>query len=197
MSRILYFCGQQNRTILSKLNSIAPTTIFKSRLLYKPIETGCRFFKTSPPVRNTIKTSSLDIDPTALTKDVIIYKYENPNYFKYMNLFGLLQFLMLSYCGLFTLGLRDRPVNKAAVDYAHLPWYGKYNLGDKYFRQGISVIVFGIGKQYIDRSPILSDTCHYYSIIIIYFRLRSVGYDLDIYVTLCSLFSPTKRRWGS
>lgn len=148
MNRILFICGQHNRTVLSKFNSISPATILKPSLWYKPIETGCRFLKTSAPGRTSINKSSLDIDPTALTKDVIIYKYENPKYFKYMNIFAIVQFMMLSYCSQFTLvGLRNRPVDKEAEGYKQLPWYAKYNLGDDRFRQGVSLILFGIGKK--------------------------------------------------
>lgn len=84
---------------------------------------------------------------TNLAKDVIIYKYENPKFFKYMSIFAYSQFLFWSYLSHFAYTeLRDVPV--ANVD-EHTSWWQKMNLGESKNRTALTFLCFTVGKFYI------------------------------------------------
>lgn len=189
MNKILHLCGQ-NRAILGILNSAKPTVNSKLAFWYKPIEISYRYY--SQQLR--VARAPLNINPAAVVKDVIVYKYENPKYFKYMNLFALVQFAMFSAYSQFTMAeLRDTPVNKSEQAES-LPWYSKFNLGNPTFRYGLSIGCFVIGNnflvaclQLLTIQPMIfyhcsARFCHYHS-------------DLDIHIALRSLFD-LEERWG-
>lgn len=144
MNRLAYLCGQ-NRTILNKLSG--HSSIWKSTICYKPIDTVCRYIQTTPRTQLATR-SSLNFDATSLTKDVMVFKYENPTYFKVMNIFALVQFAFFTYCGQFALSsLRNAPVDKEQEDYGDLAWYQKINLGSSISRNGTAFICFLVGKE--------------------------------------------------
>lgn len=84
---------------------------------------------------------------TNLSKDVILFKYENPRFYKFLNIFGISQFCFWNYLAHFSYTtLRDAPVDQAVKEDANTPWFGKINLGENKFRNGITVFCFLIGK---------------------------------------------------
>lgn len=84
--------------------------------------------------------TSADIN-TNIIKDVILFKYENPRFFKILNLFAIAQFGFWSYLSLTALEtLRDAPVQKNADK-----WWEKYNLGENKYRYTITASCFLIG----------------------------------------------------
>lgn len=88
-----------------------------------------------------VSTSSTD-----LVKDVLIYKYENPKYFKYLNIFACSQFVFWSYMAHFSYSeLRDVPVDQATLDDAATSWWRKLNLGEEKYRKGMTVFCLGVG----------------------------------------------------
>lgn len=89
----------------------------------------------------------INIDVTNLTKDVIIFKHNNPRYFKLMNIFGIVQFFFWIICAEFQLSnLRDIPVNKESPEFKDLPAYLKVNWGENKFKFGIATASFLFGK---------------------------------------------------
>uniref|UniRef100_A0A1A9VY05 Transmembrane protein 223 n=1 Tax=Glossina austeni TaxID=7395 RepID=A0A1A9VY05_GLOAU len=81
---------------------------------------------------------------TNVSKDVILYKYENPRFYKILNLFGISQFIFWTYLSHFAFtSLKDAPVEKK--DYVDLAWYERINLGENKYRNGISIMCFVIG----------------------------------------------------
>lgn len=94
--------------------------------------------------RSTFCTRAYDVN-TQITKDVILYKYENPNFFKIINIFGFSQFLFWTYLSHFAFTtLRDAPVEQQ--EGKELAWYEKLNLGENKYRNGITIVSFLIGK---------------------------------------------------
>ncbi|XP_052860104.1 transmembrane protein 223 [Anopheles cruzii] len=81
---------------------------------------------------------------TKVPKDIMLFKYENPRFFKMLNIFAVSQFLFWGYlCHFSYTTLRDAPVKKEeAVD---LPWYQKINLGENKYRNSIAIMCFCIG----------------------------------------------------
>lgn len=143
MNKLLLLCGQ-GRTLFSKLPAIKPATIISPSIAYKPIQICSRYLQTITPV--TKSKAPLNIDTTKLVKDVIVYKYENPSYFKYLNIFAVGQFIVLSYFAQNTLAnLRNTPVDEQKEGYEKLVWYEKLNLGKDSVRMIISAACFLIG----------------------------------------------------
>lgn len=122
MSNLLRFCGPLTlRTITAKASQL---------------------FKTSPFKR----FQSYDVN-TNVTKDVILFKYENPRFFKLMNIFGISQFCFWNYLAHFSYTtLRDAPVDQSIAEDKNSAWFEKINLGDNKFRNSISVFCFLIGR---------------------------------------------------
>lgn len=87
--------------------------------------------------------SKLGIDVnTNVTKDVILYKYDNERTFKLMNIFALCQFGFWTYLSNFAYtSLRDAPVDKVE----NPAWWQKVNLGENKFRNTISILSFVVG----------------------------------------------------
>lgn len=83
---------------------------------------------------------------TNVVKDVILFKHDNPRYYKMMNIFALTQFIFWSYLSILSFTtLRDAPVEKPA-DGKTQPWYERINLGENKYRNGITITTFLIGK---------------------------------------------------
>lgn len=82
---------------------------------------------------------------TNVVKDVILFKYENPKFFKYMNIFGISQLLFWTYLAHFAFTtLKDAPVNTSSN--TEPAWYEKINLGENKYRNTITILSFLIGK---------------------------------------------------
>lgn len=83
---------------------------------------------------------------TNVAKDVILYKYENPKYYMYMNIFAVVQYMFWTYLGLFALqNLRDAPVDRSKIT-DETPWYRKINLGENKYRNTLGAVSIIIGK---------------------------------------------------
>lgn len=101
--------------------------------------------------QSTLKTAGLllnrpfDVN-TNIVKDVILFKHENPRYYKTMNIFAISQFIFWSYLSVLSFTtLRDAPVEPPA-DGKTQPWYERINLGENKYRNGITITTFLIGK---------------------------------------------------
>jgi hypothetical protein len=82
----------------------------------------------------------------SLAKDVIVYKYENPRFFKIMNFFSVSQFLFWGYLGHWSFtSMKDAPVDEDKED-EEIPWYRKINLGENKYRNTLATLCFVIGK---------------------------------------------------
>lgn len=80
---------------------------------------------------------------TNVAKDVILFKYDNPKFFKMLNIFALCQFGFWSYLSVFSFQtLRDAPVSKEA----DASWFRKINLGENKYKNTIAVCAFVVGE---------------------------------------------------
>lgn len=102
--------------------------------------------------------SSLDAE-TRVTKDVLLFKYENSRFFHILNTFAVSQFIFWSYLShLSFTTLRD--VNKEEAEKqllqqmnigdgkqepSGLVWWRRINLGENKYRYGITVLCFSVG----------------------------------------------------
>lgn len=114
---------------------------------FKPLKT--RFFYNST---KKLAQHPIDIN-TNVIKDVILFKYENPRFYKILNIFAICQFGFWSYLS-FTafVTLRDAPVSKAE----DAAWWRKINLGENKYRNviGLSAFIIGTVKLYVKNSQI-------------------------------------------
>lgn len=94
--------------------------------------------------RLNLGTRSYDVN-TNVTKDIVLYKYENPRFFKILNIFGICQFMFWTYLSHFAFTtLRDAPVEQKEDE--DLRWFELINLGENKYRNGITAISFLIGN---------------------------------------------------
>lgn len=183
MNRVFGLCGK-NVTFSNIFKSLGPTIATKPAILYKPIEASCRLF--SQRLRTT--RAPLNIDGAQITKDVIIYKYENPKYFKFMNVFALAQFAMFStYSQFSALSLRSTPAPETNESQ---PWYMKFNMGDASFKYGLSIVCFVLGMESL-LLPKMSASNHFSIISRICYSI----YHLDIYIAIRSSVDIAERRF--
>ncbi|EAA09462.5 AGAP005148-PB [Anopheles gambiae str. PEST] len=74
----------------------------------------------------------------------MLFKYENPRFFKVLNIFAVSQFLFWGYlCHFSYTTLKDAPVQEDGKE--DLPWYKRVNLGENKYRNGIAIMCFFIG----------------------------------------------------
>lgn len=112
------------------------------------------------PIKNTISkiklnakyssqsvvTKTIHDVNTNVTKDVILFKYENPKFFMYMNIFAVVQYMFWTYLGVFSLqNLRDAPVDESKIT-EDTPWFRKINLGQNKYRNTLGALAIVIGK---------------------------------------------------
>lgn len=118
-----------------------------SKIVYKPILHQFSTNVLKQFYRANASYAPINIDAANLTKDVIVYKYNNPKYFKLMNIFGIAQFFFWVLCSEFMLSnLRYTPVNADDPNIQDLPFYLKINLGENKYKYGLSFGSFLLGK---------------------------------------------------
>ncbi|XP_001869108.2 transmembrane protein 223 [Culex quinquefasciatus] len=82
---------------------------------------------------------------TNVVKDVMLFKYDNPKFFRMLNIFAISQFLFWGYLTHFAYTtLKDAPVPETEHP-EELAWYQKINLGENKYRNGIAIMSFFIG----------------------------------------------------
>lgn len=109
-------------------------------------------YRNIAPCRNCVKVNApfssktLHDVNTNITKDVILYKYENPKYFRYMNAFAVVQYMFWMYLGTFAFtALKDAPVDRSKIT-DDTPWYRKINLGENKYRNTLGGVALLVGK---------------------------------------------------
>lgn len=153
MNRLLFNRSVIN-TCITRNYSIGPSTlklrnIIKepSNIVLKPIVYGFSVHYIKPFYRKRASYAPINIDPSSLTKDVIVFKYNNPKYFRIMNFFGLVQFFFWLICSEFTLStLRDTPIDHNDPDKHNAPFYLRINLGENKYKNGLAISCFLLGK---------------------------------------------------
>lgn len=121
------------------LINLSCSNVLKLNCLRNPI----RYF-TNTTKNLTATDNALNVN-TNVIKDVIIYKYENPRFFKILNLFAICQFGFWTYLSIFSFKtLRDAPVTPSP----DAAWWQKINLGENKYRNTIAISAFIIGRQY-------------------------------------------------
>jgi hypothetical protein len=122
---------------LNKFNSLR-TFISESVIKFKnPKAKTCRPFSNQA-------TRNVDVN-TSVSKDVILFKYENPTFYRNLNIFACCQFLFWNYLSHFAFTtLKDAPVERNTDE--NQPMWRRINLGDNKYRNSITTICFLIGK---------------------------------------------------
>lgn len=154
MNRLLFNRSVINTNILARNYSIRPTTLQlrntvkePPKIVFKPIVYAFSVNYLKQFCRTRASYAPINIDPSSLTKDVIVFKYNNPKYFRIMNFFGLVQFFFWIICSEFALStLRDTPINDTDPDLQNTPFYLRINLGENKYKNGLAISCFLLGK---------------------------------------------------
>lgn len=98
------------------------------------------------PYKNLIHrnfcVATVDVN-TNVVKDAIIFKYENPKFFKMLNLFAACQFGFWSYLSVFSFKtLRDVPANTEP----NASWFRKINFGENKYKNTLAACAFIVGE---------------------------------------------------
>ncbi|XP_034110244.1 transmembrane protein 223 [Drosophila nasuta] len=95
------------------------------------------------PLRAQSTRAAFDMS-TNVTKDVMLFKYENPRFYNMLNFFGVCQFVFWTYLSHFAFTtLKDAPVVEKPGE--ELKWYQRINLGENKYKNGITICSFLIG----------------------------------------------------
>lgn len=93
-------------------------------------------------VFRNLLSSTVDVN-TNVVKDVILYKYENPRFFKLLNFCALCQFGFWSYLSIFAFqNMKDAPASSEP----DASWFRRINLGENKYKNTIAACAFIIGK---------------------------------------------------
>ncbi|PSN52737.1 hypothetical protein C0J52_06152 [Blattella germanica] len=99
-------------------------------------------YQCGPIIRTCTSTATLDVN-TKVGKDVILYHYENPKFFRIVNIFALSQFGFWTYLSHFAFtSLKDAPAPKQMDS---VPWWRRINLGENKYRNGLTALSFLVG----------------------------------------------------
>ncbi|XP_038223500.1 transmembrane protein 223 [Zerene cesonia] len=109
-----------------------------------PVQYNCINKSSAVNYSSKVPKTIHDVN-TRVTKDVILFKYENPKYFMYMNTFAIVQYMFWTYLGVFALkNLKDAPVDTAKIDES-TPWFRKINLGENKYKNTLGAVALLIG----------------------------------------------------
>lgn len=90
------------------------------------------------------KSSVLDVN-TNIVKDVILFSYENPRFFRLMNFFAISQYIFWGYFAHFCFyEIKNTPVRKDVPK--QTPWYLKMNLGDPIYSRILGTTALLVGQ---------------------------------------------------
>lgn len=130
--------------IVSKAPAQPIQTIVCKPILYQLLSSNafrqlqCKSYASYAPI---------NIDARNLTKDVIVYKYNNPQFFKLMNIFAIVQFFFWLICSEFTLStLRDTPIDETDPEISNKSIIYRVNLGENKYKYGIATATFFLGR---------------------------------------------------
>lgn len=124
-----------------------------TKLFHSKLPTFGNFSRISyvnrPPIR-TVAFQNKGIVNTNVLKDVILFSYENPRFFKILNTCAICQYVFWCYFGHFCFTeMRDAPVEKQAIT-KETPWYMKINLGENKYKNTLGTSAFIIGQKYFE-----------------------------------------------
>ncbi|KAM3966121.1 transmembrane protein 223 [Aphomia sociella] len=127
------------------LLSCATNAVRRSITSYFPVKYRTFVLKTQKVSFSSVTTRTIHDVNTNVIKDVILFKYENPKFYMYMNVFAIVQYMFWSYLGIFAFSsLRDAPVDKSKIT-EDTPWFRKINLGENKYKNGLGTIAVVIG----------------------------------------------------
>lgn len=72
-------------------------------------------------------------------KDIILYKFESPRFFKYLNLFAITQYGFWTFIGVSSLSMVNIPVPEMSeTEEEDIPFWRKINLGSDKYKYGLA-----------------------------------------------------------
>lgn len=122
--------------------------------------TSSTTIKTLPQIVKTLKSSpfvkqfSTSIPKTPesdaashFSKDIIVYKNDNPKYYRMINIFTISQFLFWGYMGHWSFtSLRNTKIDETVEKDENVSWFRKVNLGEDKYKYGMAATCFVIGE---------------------------------------------------
>ncbi|XP_072947769.1 transmembrane protein 223 [Epargyreus clarus] len=125
------------------LLSYVSTILKRSAALRYPLKNSVNKIKTN--TFSSLAPKKIHDVNTNVAKDVVLFKYENPKYFMYMNVFAVLQYMFWSYLGIFAFNsLKDAPVDRSKIT-DDTPWFRRINLGDNKYRNTLGAVSLLVG----------------------------------------------------
>lgn len=154
MNRLLFNRGSPVIGLILRNYSAKPTISYFSfvakepvRFVYKPLAYQLSNNCLKQFVRKYSSTAPINASVQNLTKDVIIFKYDNPRFFKLMNVFGLVQFFFwLIFAENIMSNMKYIPVDRDSPNFKDLPLYMKINFGENKYKWGLTIFSLVVGE---------------------------------------------------
>lgn len=116
---------------------------YKNHVLKNPSSMLQKYNQNKFSTSKNLQQKHYDINTNVL-KDVILFKYENPKFFKILNMFAVCQFLFWGYLGHFAYTcLRDTPLSEQVGE---VPWWRNVNLGENKYKNTLTISCLIIGN---------------------------------------------------
>ncbi|CAL8122703.1 unnamed protein product [Orchesella dallaii] len=104
---------------------------------FRKLSTSCRFCALNT---NAVAVKNSASEASNSVKDVIIYKFESPRFYKYLNLFAITQYGFWIYISTSSMQMNNVPVRETnkAEEEEDLPFWRKINLGTDKYKYGLA-----------------------------------------------------------
>lgn len=137
----------RNYSVKSACTNIKPLAKEPTKFVFKPVIYQFSNHCLKQFVSKYSTKAPLNVNPTNLAKDIIVFKYENPQTFKYMNIFGIVQFFCWIIFAESTMySMKYVPVDADGPNFENLPFYLKVNLGENKYKWSLAIGSFLLGK---------------------------------------------------
>lgn len=98
---------------------------------------SCRCYTTEKATQ--VVTLKAAKNEASAVKDIILYKFESPRFFKYLNLFAITQYGFWTFIGVSSLSMINIPVPEMSeTEEEDTPFWRKINLGSDKYKYGLA-----------------------------------------------------------
>lgn len=119
------------------------------RQYFRKVSTSTHLFRAGKVDNVSIKGGNAEI-ATSAVKDIVLYKFESPRFFKFLNLFAITQYGFWTFISVSSMSMVDVPVSipeTPTKEDEDLPFWRKINLGSDKYKYGLTVGSALMGKR--------------------------------------------------
>lgn len=121
---------------------------------FRKISMSCRSYTTKV---GSLSAKNVSTPEASTAKDLILYKFESPRFFKFLNIFAITQYSVWMFISVSSMSMIDVPVPEMTKkEEEDAPFWKKINLGSDKYKYGLalgSAIMGTFQKSYYNSTP--------------------------------------------